>query len=111
MEFEAPGSPTELARAIEAFAQGRGSVTAIVVPWESDAASISMAVTSVKADGWAIEHTNLGTISLTADGAATRIALVAAAGGSVDEKLAAVFGRFARDVRTHLEPGTATEAR
>ncbi len=34
------------------------------MPWESDATTLSMAVTAVKSDGWAIEHTNLGTIRL-----------------------------------------------
>ena len=37
-----------------------------------------MAVTAVKSDGWAIEHTNLGTITLTADEDATRVAIVGA---------------------------------
>ena len=48
-----------MSRAIEEFARSQGHVTAIVVPWESDATTLSMAVTAVKSDGWAIEHTNL----------------------------------------------------
>ena len=51
--------------AIEEYARAQGALTAIVVPWESDATTLSMAVTAVKKDGWAIEHTNLGTIRLT----------------------------------------------
>ena len=112
-EFVTAGAPRQLADAIEQLARAQGHVAALVVPWESTATTLSMAVTSVKSDGWAIAHTNLGTISLTADGASTRVTIAAAGGGSVDEKLAAVFGRFARDVRQCLEPGTstATEAR
>jgi type II secretory pathway component GspD/PulD (secretin) len=62
IEFVADGSPKVVSRAIEEFARAQGHVTAIVVPWESDATTLSMAVTAVKSDGWAIEHTNLGTI-------------------------------------------------
>jgi hypothetical protein len=64
LEFTVPGSPKNVARTIEAYAQDQRSVNAIVVPWESDATALSMSVTSVKIDGWAIEHTNLGTIRL-----------------------------------------------
>ena len=64
IEFVANGSPKVVSRAIEEFARGQGHVTAIVVPWESDGTTLSMAVTAVKSDGWAIEHTNLGTIRL-----------------------------------------------
>ena len=64
IEFTARGSPKNVARTIEAYAQDQRSVNAIVVPWESDATALSMSVTSVKIDGWAIEHTNLGTIRL-----------------------------------------------
>src|ERR1700674_2375190 len=63
--FTANGSPQVVSRAIEEFARGQGHLTAIVVPWESHGAMLSMAVTAVKSDGWAIEHTNLGTIRLS----------------------------------------------
>jgi len=65
IEFTVSGSPRVISRAIEEFAAVHGSLHAIVVPWESDKVTLSMAVTSAKADGWAIEHTNLGTVKLT----------------------------------------------
>ena len=65
IEFVASGSPRALSRTIEEFAADQRLVSAIVVPWESDATNLSMAVTAVTGDGWAIEHTNLGTIRLT----------------------------------------------
>src|SRR5471030_2845160 len=69
LTFTAAGSPRVVSRAIEELARSQGHLTAIVVPWESDATTLSMAVTAVKSDGWAIEHTNLGTIRLTDAGA------------------------------------------
>jgi hypothetical protein len=62
--FTATGSPQVVSRAIEEYARSQGQVSAIVIPWESDATTLSMAVTAVKSDGGAIEHTNLGTIRL-----------------------------------------------
>src|SRR5258706_15595990 len=62
--FTATGSPQVVSRAIEEYARGQGNLTAIVVPWESDSTTLSMAVTAVRSDGWGIEHTNLGTIRL-----------------------------------------------
>ena len=106
-EFLASGSPRVVSRAIEEYARAQGNVTALVVPWESSSTTLSMAVTSVKSDGWAIEHTNLGTITLAADGDATRVGFV---GRNLEHPdtvtLAAVFDRFARDARRHLEAGT-----
>ena len=101
LEFIASGSPQTVARAIEEYARSSGLVSAIVVPWESDASAISMSVTSVRADGWAIEHTNLGTIRLT--GAGSDRTAVAAIPDLADHpeqgKLAALFDRFARQVQ------------
>jgi hypothetical protein len=65
VEFVASGTPRGVARAIEADASGRGAVSVLVVPWESDEVTICMAITLVKTDGWAIEHTDLGTVQLT----------------------------------------------
>jgi hypothetical protein len=65
LEFTAIGDPRVVSQAIEKYTTGRGSLNAIVVPWESDRVTLSMAVTSAKGEGWAIEHTNLGTIRLT----------------------------------------------
>jgi len=98
-EFTAAGSPTRVSRAIEEFARSHG-VSALVVPWESDAAAVSIAVTSVKADGWAIEHTNLGTIRLTDLGNdATRIAIAPDEQRRAEApQLGALFERFAQQV-------------
>jgi len=62
--FTASGPARAVAAAIEAYASERRVVSALVVPWEGDAVTLCMAVTSMKRDGWAIEHTNLGTIAL-----------------------------------------------
>ena len=79
VDFTARGSARAVSAAIEAYAAERRVVTALVVPWESDATTMQMAVTSTKSDGWAIEHTNLGTISLTdLGGERTRVVVLAA---------------------------------
>jgi len=98
--FTASGSPQVVSRAIEEYARGQGRVSAIVVPWESDDTTLSMAVTAVKSDGWAIEHTNLGTIRLKeAGGERTSVAIAAEPPDHPDQqKLAAVFETFARQV-------------
>jgi len=100
-EFIATGSPTRLSRAIEEFARAQGHVSALVVPWESDAGTVSIAVTSVKADGWAIEHTNLGTIRLIDLGNdSTRVAIAPDEQRCAEApQLGEVFDRFARQVQ------------
>ena len=35
------------------------------MPWESDHTTLSMAVTSTQGEGWALEHTDMGTVRLT----------------------------------------------
>ncbi|HMC78910.1 MAG TPA: hypothetical protein VKH34_17295 [Vicinamibacterales bacterium] len=108
VEFVARGSSRDVARAIEQFAQQHGHVSAIVVPWEGTATTLSMSVTSVRADGWAIEHTNLGTITLTdlGDGRTA----VAVAGEEPEhaerDRLAAVFNRFALQLHRHFQAGS-----
>ena len=108
IKFVAPGSPKVVSRAIEEYARGEGHLTAIVVPWESDGTTLSMAVTAVKSDGWAIEHTNLGTIRLVDAGLErTEVAIAAEPPDHPEQqKLAAVFDRFVRQVqsRFHVEP-------
>ena len=105
--FTATGSPQVVSRAIEEYARGEGHVTAIVVPWESDGTTLSMAVTAVKSDGWAIEHTNLGTIRLIDVGhERTNVAIAAEPPDHPDQqKLTAVFDRFAQQVQNkfHVE--------
>lgn len=77
LEFTAHGSARAVARAIEAYAAERRVVSALVVPWESDATVLSMAVTSTRGDGWAIEHADLGTIALAdLGGDRTRVAVI-----------------------------------
>jgi hypothetical protein len=106
VEFSVPGAPRSVSDQIESLARALGNVTALVVPWESTASVLSMAVTAVKIDGWAIEHTNLGTITLTADGEATHVAIV---GHPLEDesqaKLANVFAQFARDVQQRFGDG------
>jgi len=105
MEFTATGSPRVLSSAIEQYATGQGSLTAIVVPWESDRLTLSMAVTAVKSEGWAIEHTNLGTIKLTDLGNDLTLVDIAAAEPDHEEKqkLAALFDRFAHQIQSKLK--------
>jgi hypothetical protein len=103
--FTVSGSPPVVARAIEEYARSQGSVSAIVVPWESDEVTLSMAVTAVKTDGWAIEHTNLGTIRLKAAGEErTSVAIAAEPPDHPDQqKLTAVFEKFVRQVEGRLQ--------
>ena len=105
VEFVANGSPRVVSRAMEEYARGQGHVTAIVVPWESDDTTLRMAVTAVKSDGWAIEHTNLGTIRLTAAGEEkTSVAIAAEPPDHPDQqKLAAVFEKFARQIESRFQ--------
>jgi hypothetical protein len=104
-EFVTNGTARVLARAIEQWAQAQGPVTAVVVPWEGTDTTMSMAVTSVRADGWAIEHTNLGTITLTDRGnGTTSIALTADEPDHADqERLLALFDRFAGQLQRQFE--------
>src|ERR1700675_486899 len=105
LEFTASGSARDLSRAIEEYAIGQGSLNAIVVPWESNQVTLSMAVTSVKGEGWAIEHTNLGTIQLTDLGNdVTRVAIsLHEPDHSEKKKMAALFEGFARNIKSRLQ--------
>jgi len=111
IEFIVPGrTPRQVADAIEQFARAQGHVSALVVPWESTAAMLSVAVTAVKADGWAIEHTNLGTLRLSSEAGGTRVSAMGDPARPDHDTLAAVFVRFAEDVRRRLEAGTEVSA-
>jgi len=101
LEFTATGSPRVVSDAIEQYATGRGSLNAIVVPWESDHVTLSMAVTSAKGEGWAIQHTNLGTIKLTDLGNdLTRVTIAAHELDPAERpKLAPLFDGFARQIQ------------
>ena len=107
IEFVASGSPRAVSRAIEEFATGQRTVNAIVVPWESGPTTLSMSVTAVTGDGWAIEHTNLGTIRLTDLGnGRTRVDVAADPNHLEHQKRAALFDRFAQEIqsRFHVAP-------
>ena len=107
IEFAASKPAKSLASDIEAFALAQGHVSALIVPWESTPTTLRLAVTSVRGEGWAIEHTNLGTLTLTDLGASTR---VVAAGADVESKLASVFDGFARQLQARFatsDPRTA----
>jgi hypothetical protein len=108
VEFVATGSPRTLSKAIEEHARGAGAVSALIVPWESDEVTLSMAVTLVQSDGWAIEHTNLGTVTLTDLGSdRTWIALVAHATDHPDrERLAPLLDVFGRQLEGRFAAGT-----
>src|SRR5262245_503324 len=105
IEFITNGSPRALSRAIEEFAADQRLVSAIVVPWESDAMNLSMSVTAVTGDGWAIEHTNLGTITLTDLGNdRTRFAAEADDQRRPDQpKAAQLFERFVQQLQARLQ--------
>lgn len=100
IEFTTSGSAQVVSRAIEEYARAQGHVSALVVPWESDPSRLRMAVTSVKADGWAIEHVNLGTITLTAAGHDTTRVTVEPPATLPEPPQAAVFDRFARQLQS-----------
>jgi hypothetical protein len=105
IEFTTTGSPRVVSSAIEQYATGQGSLNAIVVPWESDRVTLSMAVTSVKGEGWAIEHTNLGTIRLTDLGDdKTRVAIASHEPDHLEkQKVMALFDGFARQIQSKLQ--------
>jgi hypothetical protein len=108
--FVVSGAPKVIARAIEEYAHSQGHVSAIVVPWESTAEVLSMSVTSVRTDGWAIEHINLGTIRLSDGGAErTTVAVAAELPDHPDQqKLVAVFDRFVTQLQRRLPIATTT---
>lgn len=109
LEFTAAGSPDGLSRAIEEQARLQRMLSALVVPWESEKGALSMAVTAVKGDGWAIEHQNLGTIRLTGlEAERTRIAVSADESESADAvRREQVLSAFARQLQERLPAGEA----
>jgi hypothetical protein len=113
VEFIVHGSPRAVSQAIESYAAERRVVTVLVVPWESTAARLSMAVTSSRADGWSIEHTNLGTIVLSdVHGTATEVAVfpfdppyaaAAESGRAGADRSAGTLDAFARQIKQRFE--------
>jgi hypothetical protein len=107
--FTVSGAPAVIARAIEEYARSQGHVSAVVVPWESTPALLSLSVTSVRIDGWAIEHINLGTIRLSDHGGDRTDVAVAAEPPDHPEqqKLSIVFDRFVTGLQRRLPAETA----
>jgi len=105
VEFIATGTPRSLSQAIEQHATRLGSVSVLLVPWESDDVTLSMAITLVNSDGWAIEHTNLGTVKLTDLGHDhTQIALVADVTGHPEQaRLTPLLTTFGRQIQERFE--------
>src|ERR1700693_2447563 len=104
-EFVTTGSPRAVSGASEQLAIGQGSLTAIVVPWESDGATLCMAVASTQGEGWALEHTNLGRIRLTdMRNEMTRVEVLADLEDHPEhQKLAKLFGRFSIEIQSRLQ--------
>jgi hypothetical protein len=104
-EFMTAGSPRIVSGAVEQLAIGLGSLTAIVVPWESDRTTLSMAVASTQGEGWALEHTNLGTVRLTDMGnETTRVEILADLQHHAEQqKLAKLFARFSTEIQSRLQ--------
>lgn len=103
-EFITPGSPRALSGAVEQLALGQGSLTAIVVPWESDRDTLCMAVTSTQGEGYALVHTNLGTVRLTDLGNDTsRVEILADLENHPEsQKLGKLFARFSSELQSRL---------
>jgi hypothetical protein len=103
-EFLTAGSPRAVSGAVEQLAIGQGSLTAIVVPWESDRTTLCMAVASTQGEGWALEHTNLGTVRLTDMGnETTRVEiLIDLQPHAEQQKLAKFFARFSSEIQSRL---------
>jgi hypothetical protein len=105
LQFLASGSPQQVARAIEDYTRSLQGVQALVVPWESDAATLSMAVTSVTGEGWAIEHKNLGTLRLReiANGR-TEVTVASALSSQAEPRsVVALFERFATGLQSRFK--------
>ena len=104
-EFVTAGSPRVVSGAIEQLAVGLGSLTAIVVPWESDRTTLCMAIASTQGEGWALEHTNLGTVRMTDLGnETTRVEILADLQHRPEnQRLAKLFARFSSGIQSRLQ--------
>jgi len=104
-EFLTSGTPRSVSGTVEQLAIGLGSLTAIVVPWESDRTTLCMAVASTQGEGWALEHTNLGTIRLTDMGnETTRVEVIADLKENAEQqKFAKLFSRFSSEIQSQLK--------
>ncbi|HWZ54759.1 MAG TPA: hypothetical protein VNZ63_01745 [Verrucomicrobiae bacterium] len=104
-EFVTPGSPRALSGTIEQLAVGLGSLSAIVVPWESDRTTLSMAIASTQGEGHALMHTNLGTVRLTDMGnEMTRVEVLAdLLSDAEQQRLGKLFARFSSQIQSQLQ--------
>jgi hypothetical protein len=104
-EFVTPGSPRAVSGAIEQFAIGLGSLTAVIVPWESDRTTLTMAVASTQGEGWALEHTNIGTVRLVDMGnETTRVEIFSDLQAHAEQqKLANLFARFSSQLQSRFQ--------
>jgi hypothetical protein len=75
------------------------------VPWESDRTTLCMAVASTQGEGWALEHTNLGTVRLTDMGnETTRVEIISDFHHHAEQqKLAKLFARFSSEIQSRLQ--------
>jgi hypothetical protein len=105
LNFTVSGSPHEASRAVQECSVGHGSLSAIVVSWESDRSTVTIAVTSTQGEGFALQHTDLGTIRLTEAGRdMTRVDIIAHHPDHGERKsLAAHFIRFANDLQARFQ--------
>jgi len=105
LNFTVSGSTREISRVVQECAVGQGSLSAIVVPWESDGTTITIAVTSTQGEGFALQHTDLGTIRLSQAAAdMTRVEIIAHHPDQGEKKsLAAHFVRFANHLQTRFQ--------
>lgn len=104
-EFLTSGSPRALSGTIEQVALGVGSLSAIVVPWESDRTTLSLAITSTQGEGHALVHTNLGTVRLVdAGNETTRVEVLADYLQHPEhQRLAKLFARFSSEIQSRLQ--------
>jgi hypothetical protein len=104
-EFVTAGSPRAVSGAIEQFAIGLGSVTAVIVPWESDRTTLSMAGASTQGEGWALEHTNIGTLRLIdAGNETTRVEVLSDLQSHAEQqRLANLFARFSSQLQSRFQ--------
>lgn len=107
-EFVTPGSLRAVSGTIEQVAKGVGSLSAIVVPWESDKTTLSMAIASTQGEGHALIHTNLGTVRLTDVGnEMTRVQVLSEQFSDAEQqRLGKIFARFSSQVQSQLQAVT-----
>jgi len=105
LKFTVPGSLGEVSQAIEEFAAGVGSLTAIMVPWLSDRTTVVMAVTSTHGEGRFLEHTDLGTVRLSDLGNhSIRVAIEPRALDHAEKQgMSALFLRFTSQIQTRFQ--------